>query len=86
MLITLLVNSVILSIFRAHSSKKTNPNMLELSKKVLEKVSFDRSLFHKELVKAVSWLKKDEVPSLKVWCLASFAMYNDVILEVFDTI
>jgi len=38
------------------------------------------------LVKAVSWLKKDEVPSLKVWCLASFAMYNDVILEVFDTI
>jgi len=60
--------------------------MLELSKKVLEKVSFDRSLFHKELVKAVSWLQQDEVPSLKVWCLASFAMYNDVILEVFDTI
>ena len=60
--------------------------MLEMSKKVLEKVSFDRSLFHKELVKAVSWLKKDEVPSLKVWCLASFAMYNDVIIEVFDAI
>ena len=61
-------------------------NMLELSKKVLEKVSFDRSLFHKELVKAISWLKKDEVPSLKAWCLASFAMYNDVILEVFDAV
>ena len=60
--------------------------MLELSKKVLQKVSFDRSLFHKELVKAIGWLKKDEVPSLKVWCLASFAMHNDVILEVFDTV
>jgi len=58
--------------------------MLELSKKVLEKVSFDRYLFQKELVKAVNWLKKDEVPTLKVWCLASFAMYNDVILEVFE--
>lgn len=60
--------------------------MLELSKKVLEKVSFDRSLFQKELVKAVKWIQKEEASSLKVWCLASFAMYNDIILEVFETL
>ena len=60
--------------------------MLELSKKVLEKVSFDRSLFQKELIKAVKWIQKEEASSLKVWCLASFAMYNDIIVEVFETI
>lgn len=60
--------------------------MLELSKKVLEKVSFDRSLFQKELVKAVGWLKQEEISNLKIWCLASFAMYNDVITEVFESV
>ena len=61
-------------------------SFLEYTKYILEKVSFDRSLFHKELVKAISWLKKDEVPSLKAWCLASFSIYNDLILEVFDSV
>ncbi len=60
--------------------------MLDLSKKVLEKVSFDRALFHKELVKAIKWLQQDELKNLKVWCLASFAMYSDVITDVFDSI
>ena len=60
--------------------------MLELSKKVLEKVSFDQSLFQKELHKAINWLKKDEIKSLKIWCLSSFAMYNDVIMEAFETV
>ena len=60
--------------------------MLELSKKVLEKVSFDRSLFQKELIKAVKWIQKEETSSLKVWCLASFAMYNDIIVEVFEAV
>lgn len=58
--------------------------MLEMSKKVLVKVSFDRYLFQKELKKAISWLKEDDSKKLKNWCLASFAMYNDVIMEVFD--
>ena len=59
--------------------------MLELSKKVLDKVSFDRALFKKELKKSISWLKKDDINKLKAWCLASFVMYNDVILDVFET-
>ena len=60
--------------------------MLEMTKIVLRKVSFDRSLFRKELVKALSWLKKDEILVLKTWCLVTFAgKYDEVILEVFES-
>ncbi len=58
--------------------------MFELSKEILQKVSFDRLLFKKELLKATRWLKNEEVLLLKAWCLASFIQYHDVILEVFD--
>ena len=60
--------------------------MLELSKRILEKVSFDANLFRKELMKAINWVKKEEALVLKTWCLATFGhMYQDIILEVFDT-
>ena len=59
--------------------------MLELSKKVLSKVSFDRALFKKELRKSISWLKKDDIHQLKTWCLATFVIYNDLILDAFET-
>ena len=60
--------------------------MFELSKSVLQKVSFDKSLFGKELSKAVKWLKKDEALLLKAWCLATFGhVYRDVIMETFDS-
>lgn len=59
--------------------------MLELSKKILSKVSFDRKLFRKELKKAVSWVHKDELILLRAWCIASFGhLYAEVIAEVFD--
>jgi len=57
--------------------------MLELTKNVLKSVSFDKSLFAKELKKATKWVSKEEYGQLKIWCLASFAMYADVINEVF---
>ena len=61
--------------------------MFELSKKVLEKVSFDKTLFRKELIKAVKWLKPDEKMMLMVWCLATYGnQYRDVIKEVFKNI
>ena len=60
--------------------------MLELSKKILEKVSFDRKLFRKELKKSLNWLKPNEQILLKTWCLATFgATYNEVITEVFES-
>ena len=58
--------------------------MLEYTKKILTKVSFDKTLFRKELSKAVRWLKKDELRMLRVWCIATFgSYYRDVIVEVF---
>lgn len=41
--------------------------MLEYSKTVLKKVSFDSKLFLKELKKAVSRLLPEEVEELKLW-------------------
>jgi hypothetical protein len=61
--------------------------MLELSKHILEKVSFDKSLFRKELIKAAKWLKPDEKLVLKVWCLSTFGnAYREVIMEVFRSV
>ena len=60
--------------------------MYELSKKVLTKVSFDRKLFKKELLKSKKWLKPKESLMLKAWALATFGhIYKEVILEVFET-
>lgn len=57
--------------------------MFEYTKQILTKVSFDRNLFRKELVKALQLLKKEERIMLRIWCVASFAAYSDIILEVY---
>jgi hypothetical protein len=61
--------------------------MFELSKNILQKVSFDRTLFRKELIKALKWLKPDEKMMLMVWCLSTFGnQYKDVMAEVFKNV
>ena len=60
--------------------------MLEFSKKILQKVSFDKNLFKKELQKSARWIGKNEIITLKVWALTSFAQYKETILEVFDQV
>ena len=60
--------------------------MLEFSKKILSKVSFDKDLFKKELKKSTRWMSKKELTHLKIWALTSFSQYKKVILDVFDTI
>lgn len=61
--------------------------MYELSKSVLQKVSFDKSLFGKELNKAIKWLKKEEALLLKAWCLATFGhVYKDMIIDTFESL
>lgn len=57
--------------------------MYEMSQLILQRVSFDKTLFRKELMKAIKWLKPKERTLLYVWCLANFGMYRDVVLEVF---
>lgn len=59
--------------------------MFKMTQHILQKVSFDRKLFAKELQKAMRWLKPSERVLLYTWCLANFEMYRDVILEVFRT-
>jgi hypothetical protein len=61
--------------------------MFELSKNILEKVSFDKILFRKELIKALKWLKPDEKTLLMVWCISTYEnQYKDVITEVFKNV
>ena len=61
--------------------------MFELSKRILEKVSFDKTLFRKELTKAVKWLKPDEKTLLMIWCISTYeSQYKDVIREVFKNV
>jgi hypothetical protein len=58
--------------------------MFELTKLTLQKVSFDKKLFKKELMKGIGWLKKDEAIMLKVWCLTTFGnQYAPIVREVF---
>lgn len=59
--------------------------MLELSKQILQKVSFDPKLFKKELIKSLKWVKPHERIDLKKWCLLTFGVvYREIILDVFD--
>lgn len=61
--------------------------MFEYSKEILTKVSFDRTLFKKELRKAINWLKVDERKMLMIWCLATFGnKYSDVISQAFKQV
>ena len=41
--------------------------MLEYGFQILQKVSFDNFLFHKELKKLISYLTPDEVKELELW-------------------
>ena len=46
--------------------------MLEYTKIVLEKVSFDPRIFRKELKKAVNYVTKEEYGHLKAWVKQKF--------------
>lgn len=62
-------------------------SMLELSKQVLKRVSFDKHLFRKELSKSIKWVGPDEKLVLKVWCLSTFSpVYKGVIMDAFRTV
>ena len=54
------------------SSKGKSKKMLEYSKEVLRKVSFDISLFKKELQKAYQALLEEEVEELMTWVTKNF--------------
>ncbi|MBY0426666.1 MAG: hypothetical protein K2Q22_13585 [Cytophagales bacterium] len=58
--------------------------MLEYSKLILKKVSFDPTLFTKELRKSLDWIAAHEQKLLMQWCLMEFGNdYGKQILETF---
>ena len=58
--------------------------MLNYSKIILEKVSFDPELFEKELIKSMEFIEKEELPKLKAWCNQNFRhIYPSLLEKVF---
>lgn len=61
--------------------------MLEYIKMILQKVSFDKSLFEKELKKAIAMLVPEEIKQLKSWCYEQFGrMYRVVLNRCFSRV
>ena len=61
--------------------------MLEHQKLILEKVSHNKELFRKELVKSLKWLKSYEIFRLHVWLKQRFYLtHGDIIRDVFEFI
>ncbi len=60
-------------------------SMLEYVKLILEKVSFDKKLFEKELKKGLLTLVPDEVKQLKEWCYTKFGnIYRTILNKIFN--
>ena len=58
--------------------------MLGLSKEILRKVSFEKYLFRKELIKSLGWLRPEEIIELRSWCFSNFSKeHMDILKEVF---
>ncbi|WP_394355240.1 hypothetical protein [Hymenobacter montanus] len=64
------------------------PNaMLDYVKIILLKVSFSKTLFEKELRKALKVLTPTEVPDFRDWCYQQFArIYRRVLKRVFGSL
>ena len=54
-------------------------SMLEYTKTILEKVSFDRKLFEKELRKAIRYLLEPELKELERWCMERFGLQYQLV-------
>lgn len=59
--------------------------MLEYCKTILTKVSFDKTLFEKELSKSITYLMSEEVTDLYSWARLNFEEYKEVIIKCFES-
>ncbi|GGK58596.1 hypothetical protein ACD591_16145 [Rufibacter glacialis] len=61
--------------------------MLEYVKLILSKVSFDSSLFEKELRKSMRMLVQQELEILREWCYTHFSgTYSTILDKVFRNV
>lgn len=56
--------------------------MLEYSKQILRKVSFDQDIFRREFKKAIRMLMQHEARELQEWCIKTFGY--DYCMVVFE--
>lgn len=58
--------------------------MLEYQKMIIQKVSFSKTLFEKELRKAIASLSSNEVYELRSWAISQFGrLYYDILQRCF---
>lgn len=55
--------------------------MTEYIKTILQKVSFNKYLFERELKKGLSLILPDEIEEFKSWCYETFGKIHQVILN-----
>jgi hypothetical protein len=60
--------------------------MLEYQKMIIQKVSFSKTLFEKELRKTIALLTSNEVLELRNWAISQFgSLYSDILQRCFAT-
>jgi len=64
----------ILDCFTTKNYQALATSMLEYSKTILEKVSFDSKLFEKELLKALKMLMPNDRQELQTWVIRTFGL------------
>ena len=55
--------------------------MLEYVKTILSKVSFNKELFEKELMKSLLLLVPEELITLKTWCYEKYSNQYQLVLD-----
>lgn len=55
--------------------------MLEFKKRILQKVSFDITLFENELKKAIAWLDATDANQLREWAYKQFSNRFHAIID-----
>ena len=61
--------------------------MLDHQKSMLEKVSHNKELFKKEIIKSFRWLKSYEIIQLHFWLKKNYGQsHGDVIRDIFQFI
>ena len=65
--------------------RKFKLSMLEYSKVILSKISFDKKLFKKEYKKAFRYLDNDERVALKYWVRAQWGVVKSVPYPLLST-
>ena len=67
-----MISKNLLYLLSSKKSKGMSKKMLDYTKTILRKVSFDMTLFKKELAKAYKVLLEDEIEELVSWVMVNF--------------